>query len=328
MLEYVKIVNLVVADYVLDSKIKHTSKTISADLPSVLRCQANLDAKSIAKKYRKGKRKNPEAKVPILKKPVAIWNNQNYAIQETHISLPIWLNGKSKRIEIKALTGDYEKNLLQNKLGTLRITKKNHKYIAQIAIKVPKKESSGDKVMGIDLGLKIPAVAIVDSTVKFCGNGRENKFVRRKFKSLRKKLGELKKPKAIKHLNNKEQCWMRDKDHLVSRQLVNFAVKNNVSTIKLEKLSGIRTTRTSRKNNLHTWSFYRLAQYIEYKAKLEGIKVEYINPMYTSQKCPSCGILNKAEDRKYQCGCGYEKHRDIVGAINISTLAVGERLSA
>ena len=52
-----------------------------------------------------------------------------------------------------------------------------------------------------------------------------------------------------------------------------------------------QTARTSRKNEkkLHTWSFYRLAQYIEYKAGLSGIKVEYVGPKYTSQICPECG---------------------------------------
>jgi transposase len=69
---------------------------------------------------------------------------------------------------------------------------------------------------------------------------------------------------------------------------------------------------------LHTWSFYRLAKYIEYKAKLEGIKVEYVNPQHTSQICPCCGELNKARDRKYVCrSCGFNTHRDRLGAINI-----------
>lgn len=62
---------------------------------------------------------------------------------------------------------------------------------------------------------------------------------------------------------------------------------HNASVIKLEQLQNIlSTTRTSHKNNhsLHTWSFYRLAKFIEYKAKLADIKVEYVNPAYTSQK--------------------------------------------
>ena len=75
---------------------------------------------------------------------------------------------------------------------------------------------------------------------------------------------------------------------------------------------------------------YRLAKFIEYKAVLEGIKVEYVNPKYTSQTCPECGEKNKARDRKYRCGCGYKKHRDMVGAINIISAPVisGNSLSA
>ncbi|MCZ2992118.1 RNA-guided endonuclease TnpB family protein, partial [Acinetobacter baumannii] len=84
---------------------------------------------------------------------------------------------------------------------------------------------------------------------------------------------------------------MQDQDHKVSREIIDFATDNNISVIRLEQLTNIRqTARTSRKNekNLHTWSFYRLAQFIEYKANLVGIKVEYVNPAYTSQTCPKC----------------------------------------
>ena len=188
--------------------------------------------------------------------------------------------------------------------------------------------------MGIDLGLKIPAVAVTEKgKTTFCGNGRQNKYVKRKHRATRKKLGKLKKQKAINQLDNKEQRWMKDTDHKVSRQLVNFAKNNKVAVIRLEKLAGIRqTARTSRKNekNLHTWSFYRLAHFIEYKAIPEGMKVEYVNPQYTSQTCPACGEKNKAKDRTYQCGCGYKTHRDRVGAINIlsAPVATGKRLSA
>ena len=343
MQAYIHTVNHVVNDYVVsDNSIKHTSKSVIADLPSALKNQAIQDAKSVFKKYTKNVKlnakkpedKQKEIKVPILKKPVAIWNNQNYAIKFCYISFPVWLNNKSTRIVIEAVITDYQANLITNKLGTLRITKKLGKYIAQIAVEVEPIETTGTIVMGIDLGLKIPAVAVTEKgKTNFVGNGRQNKYFKRKHRATRKKLGKLKKQKAINKLDNKEQRWMSDQDHKVSRQLVNFAIKNNVSTIRLEKLSGIRqTARTSRKNekNLHTWSFYRLAQFIEYKAVLEGIKVEYVNPKYTSQTCPACGEKNKAKDRKYQCGCGYKKHRDMVGAINIISAPVvtGKRLSA
>lgn len=341
--EYIHAANNVVSEYVTANKdLKYSSKNVVANLPSALKAQATQDAKSIFKKYTKNLKvnakkepdKQKEIKVPILKKPIAVWNNQNYAIKFGYITFPVWLNGKSTRILVKAVVTDHQANLLTNKLGTLRITQKLGKYIAQIAVEVEPLQSTGNIAMGIDLGLKIPAVAVTETgKTKFCGNGRQNKYFKRKHRATRKKLGKLKKQKAINKLDNKEQRWMQDQDHKVSRQLVNFAVNNNVSVIRLEKLSGIRqTARTSRKNekNLHSWSFYRLASFIEYKAILEGIKVEYVNPKYTSQTCPVCGKRNHANDRKYQCECGFKGHRDIIGARNIISAPVidGKSLSA
>lgn len=234
------------------------------------------------------------------------------------------VDGKVKKTPIRALLVDKENrnfDLLKHQLGTLRITQMSGKWIAQISVTIPTVEGTGLKVMGVDLGLKVPAVAVTDDDrVRFFGNGRQNKYKKRTFRSKRKVLGERKKIHAIRHLSDKEQRWMKDQDHKVSRAIINFAKDNNISVIRLEQLANIRqTARTSRKNekNLHTWSFYRLSQFIEYKAELVGIKVEYVNPAYTSQTCPQCGEKNKAQDRNYKCKCGFHKHRDLVGAMNI-----------
>lgn len=317
MNEYIRTVNECVADMVTFNEFgKLTSKNVCARLPSALKNQCIADAKSVFKKYRKTGIES------ILKKPIAVWNNQNYKVTAECISFPVLPNNKSTRIKVKAFIPTETLKLLQStKLGSLRITKKNNKLIAQIAVSIKESVSSGNGVMGVDLGLKCPAVCYSDTgKVKFIGNGRKNKYIRRHFKTKRKKLGKAKKLNAIKKLRNKEQRIMKDIDHKLSREIVNFAVKNSIGTIKLEKLANIRrTTRKSRKNefNLHTWSFYRLASFIEYKAKLLGIKVEYVDPAYTSQICPVCGKLNHANDRNYQCDCGYHTHRDLVGAMNI-----------
>lgn len=185
--------------------------------------------------------------------------------------------------------------------------------------------------MGIDLGIKCPAVSYTsDGSVKFYGNGRRNKYIRRHFSHLRKKLQKEKHYEALKNIYDKEQRIMKDIDHKISHDIIKTATSHDVKLIKLEQLANIRsTTSTSRKNNhsLHTWSFYRLSKYIEYKAKLAGIKVEYVNPAYTSQKCPVCGRVHHANDRDFTCECGYHIHRDLLGAINIcnSTEYVGDR---
>ncbi len=320
-LAYIQAINSLVSEMV-EAKVttKKTSKDLIAPLNSTVKNQAIRDAKSVFKKVKKSK----YSIIPVLKKPVIIWNNQSFSVTPNGIAMPFFINGKSKKVEIKALISARDLEIFRSsvKIGTLRVTSKGNKWIAQIALEVSTELNTSTKVMGVDLGIKVPAVCITDEKeVKFVGNGRLNKYVRRYHNSRRKELGKAKKLNAIKKSQDKEQRWMKDQDHKISREIVDFAIEHNVGIIRLEQLAGIRqTTRKSRKNNhsLSNWSFYRLTQYIEYKANLVGIKVEYIKPAYTSQQCPNCYENHKASDRHYHCSdCGFSWHRDLVGAWNI-----------
>ncbi|PEA23896.1 transposase [Bacillus cereus] len=333
--EYIKLINTLISEMVeTKESTKKSTKDIEANIPSAVKNQAIKDAKGLfATKVKKSKYKI----IPILKRPVCVWNNQNYSFDSTHISIPFKVKGKSTRLKVRALLIDKKNrnlDLLKHKLGTLRITKKSNKWMAQISVTLPTNERAGTKILGVDLGLKVPAVAITDDDkVRFFGNGRQNKYRKRKFRSVRKKLGKDKKVNAIRRFDDKEQRWMQDKDHKISREIIDFAIANHISVIRLEQLTNIRqTARTSRKNekNLHAWSFYRLSRFIAYKATLVGIQVEYVNPAYTSQSCPKCAEKNKAQDRKYKCPCGFGTNRDIVGAMNIryATVIDGNSQSA
>ena len=349
MNEYVCTVNHLVSIAVNGTSIrKYTTANIDANLPSAIANQCIRDAKSIVTKYNKAVRKagaenqktakqvsgvrEKEVRVPVLKKPCCYINNQNFKLNGNAIEFPVCIEGKSKRISVQTAMTDRQKQLFANgKLGTMRIVFKGNKIVAQIVYEVVEKTySNNGTVMGIDLGIKCPAVSYsADGRVKFYGNGRKNKYMRRRYQHLRRKLQKEKHIEALEHINNKEQRIMKDIDHKISHDIIETAVSHDVKLIKLEQLSNIRsTTRTSRKNNhsLHNWSFYRLAEYIEYKAKLAGIQVEYVNPAYTSQRCPVCGHVHHARDRKYTCTCGYHVHRDLLGAMNIcnSTEYVGD----
>ena len=353
MTEYINTVNRLVSDAVNGHSIaKSTTADVSANLPSALTNQCIRDAKSIVKKHYKychkavlknrslAKRgfaiRTKVPNLPILKKPCCYINNQNYRLKDNCIEFPVIINGKSKRISVFVKLTDRQKALFSNaKFVTMRIVTKNHKLVTQIVYNVAEPELKSDgNVMGVDLGIKCPAVSYCsDGSVKFYGNGRKNKYMRRHYAYLRKKLQVSKKIKAVKRINDKEQRIMRDIDHKISHDIVETAVAHNVKVIKLEQLQNIRSaTRKSRKNNhsLHTWSFYRLAQFIEYKSKLAGISVEYVNPAYTSQTCPICGHVHHANDRNYTCECGFHIHRDLLGAMNIcnSTEFVGNRQTA
>lgn len=353
MTEYMDTVNRLVSDAVSGHSIaKISTADVNANLPSALRNQCIRDARSIVKKHYKYCHKTVlknrslakcgsviRMKAPnlsIRKKSCCYINNQNYKMKDNYIEFLVMVAGKSKRISVKTNMTARQKSLFSDvKFGTMRIVIKNRTLVAQIVYEVTEAELKSDgNVMGIDLGIKCPAVSYCcDGSVKFYGNGRKNKYMRRHYAYLRKKLQSSKKIKTVKRINDKEQRIMRDLDHKLSHDIVETAVTHNVKMIKLEQLQNIRsTTRKSRKNNhsLHTWSFYRLAQFIEYKAKLAGISVEYVNPAYTSQSCPVCGSVHHAKDRHYTCECGFHIHRDLLGARNIcnSTEFVGNRQTA
>ncbi|WP_445407712.1 IS200/IS605 family accessory protein TnpB-related protein [Symbiobacterium terraclitae] len=61
-----------------------------------------------------------------------------------------------------------------------------------------------------------------------------------------------------------------------------------VGTIRMEDLSGIRFRRKrghkDQGRSLHSWAFYQLQRFVEYKARLAGIKVEYVVAENTSRR--------------------------------------------
>lgn len=308
-----------------------STKDFRASLPSAIKNQALRDAKSVFA------RSLILDVVPVLKKPICQWNNQNWSIEKGILTVPVCIEGKVQQIEIVCA-----EVALIGQAGLLRIKKKRGKWIADISMTHEKPvPTEAQGVMGVDLGIKVPAVAYVSGHgTTFFGNGRYQRAKRRMYYSQRKHLQKAMKTRALKKREHKEWRWMKDCNHKISRHIVDHAIEHGVGTIKIEALSGIRqgTTRTSRgakarKNNRmqNTWSFYQLTIFITYKAAHAGIRVEKVDPAYTSKECPACTHRNTAQDRTYVCvECGWHGHRDTVGAINISrrTSLVGERQGA
>lgn len=90
-------------------------------------------------------------------------------------------------------------------------------------------------------------------------------------------MGRAKALRAIKRMKDKEQRWMGNLDHGISRAIMNWCLARGVGTIRMEDLEGIRLRprrdRRDRGRSLHSWSFHRLQSFIAYKANLVGIKV-------------------------------------------------------
>ena len=107
----------------------------------------------------------------------------------------------------------------------------------------------------------------------------------------------FKKRKKHKMKGNKEKRIMKDMDHKISRKIVNYALKHKLKIV-VENLKGVRIGARKGKGLpknvrrfVNSWSFYRIQNFIEYKAKELGIPFEKINPQYTSKECSYCIYL-------------------------------------
>ena len=122
----------------------------------------------------------------------------------------------------------------------------------------------------------------------------------------RKGHGYHTKMKPLEHINTKISNFRNTTNHRYSRQIVDWAVKNNCGTIRIEDLTGYATEDTERYILLKNWSYYDLITKIEYKAKEYGIKVEKVGYKKLEKyyaELSDDDIANLLATEKYECIC-------------------------
>jgi putative transposase len=191
-----------------------------------------------------------------------------------------------------------------------------------VAVEIPENsEYKTTKWLGIDRNTTGHVAVTADpETGKIMKLGKSGQFIHEKYKHIRKNLQKQGKYKKVKQIKNRESRIVRDINHKISRKIVDVAHENECG-IKLEELKGIRNNKKHSKSfrySLHSWSFYQLQIMIEYKAKLLGVPIAYIDPAYTSQKCSKCGHMGNRNGKTFECRCGHVEHADVNAAFNIA----------
>jgi putative transposase len=238
-----------------------------------------------------------------------------------------------KAIVDRVINGEYKLSM-----SKLIKDKRKKKWFLNLAYTfTPEKETlQENKILGIDLGVKIPAMLAISDNKFFresVGSSEEitnfQKQVTARTKSLQRQRkwcgegsighGTKTRIKPIEKLSGKIKRFKDTKNHNWSRYIVEQAIKNNCGTIQMEDLSGIAEENTF----LKTWTYYDLQQKIKYKAEEKGIKIVMINPYKTSQRCSKCGRIhkdNRETQEKFKCvECGFETNADWNAAKNIAT---------
>jgi len=199
------------------------------------------------------------------------------------------------------------------------------KWFIHVIYNFPKAEAPGlhsDIVVGVDLGWSVPLYAAINNGYARIGYkkmkplGDRIKHLQKQIKGRRLSIqksgaqdlsastsrsghGRNRILKPIEKLENKIDNAYTTLNHQLSHCVIDFAKNHGAGRIQIEDLRGL-------KNELsgtfigQNWRYKQLQDYIKYKADEEGIKVEEINPCYTSRRCSECGYINKEFDREYR----------------------------
>lgn len=241
------------------------------------------------------------------------------------------------RIKLPFNLAAYQKQLFSDKTwkrGKARLVQTSGKWFLHVSFTKPISEkdiSQYHNIIGIDAGLrKIMTIYDVKTKQTHFKNGQFVKKKRQNYAKKRQSLqikGTKSAKRRLKRLSRRENRWMTNVNHCLSKTLVE---KNPDTLIVVEDLTNItfETTLNRKKENRyehHSWAFYQLQQFIDYKAKKHSSYLIKVNPAYTSQRCPRCGVIRKENRDKaahcYHCqNCHYKSNDDRVAAINIAHL--------
>ena len=289
--------------------------------------------------FKKKKKQEAEGKedkpiVPVFRSPQLslVWN-RDYSI--------VWNKGKTERLfSINTLKGRIKVRFTARamewafaegaRFGTAKLVYQHGKFFLHIPVTVevpdPLPLTDDTAVVGIDRGIRFLTVSYDGKKTSFV-SGSEVKKKRAHYKQLRQELQKRKTRSArrrIKTIGQRENRWMNNVDHCLSKALVCSYPEGTLFV--LEDLSGIRSaTERVRVRDRYvsvSWSYYDLEQKLMYKAQKYGSTVIKVDPAYTSQRCPVCGHTERSNrDKKnhvFRCrGCGYSTNDDRTAAMNL-----------
>ena len=219
------------------------------------------------------------------------------------------------------------------KFGLAKLLKSSGKWYLHIS--ATKEVTDFDKqavkhVVGIDRGLRFLATSYDEQGKTAFFDGQAIMRKRAKYQKLRATLqakGTKSAKRRLKKLSGRENRWISDVNHCLSKTLVQKYGANTLFV--LENLNGVSFERTdlpkALRNQNKSWAFYQLEQFLTYKAHLNNSEVVEVSAKYTSQRCPKCGVIKKDnrnhEKHEYHCdNCGYRSNDDRIGAMNIQLL--------
>jgi putative transposase len=249
-------------------------------------------------------------------------NNQGYEVLKSGelytLSFSLY-RGRKGRIPLEVHSASHTEVLDkliagEAKLGTLKLCKsKKGIWYALISVSMEVPDAVVvERWIGVDRGQNNIAVAALPKGFGKFWKGGQVKGLRRQFQRTRKQLQQAKQLKEVKRLEQRERRIMTHINHVISKELVQFA-KDFEMGLRFEDLSGCRQTMKQSKkaksdaaNNRDNWAFYQLEVFTRYKAIRAGVPVQSVPAPYTSKSDHRNGVLGKRNGDWFK---GFDEYR-------------------
>jgi len=229
------------------------------------------------------------------------------------------------------IQADCRYELTEYVLRESKVIKMNSNWYIYITIEkqADREPQQSTNVLAIDLGVRHIAVTTNTANTRPNFYGKELLRIRGFHFNLRRTLRKKKALYKIKLIKNREFLQANHELHKISKTIVEEAKRTN-AVIVIGKLKGIRNRVKGSKRFrriINSFPYYRLVQYIKYKAEWLGIKVIEISEAYTSQTCHHCHVVDKNARKTqelFMCkNCGLRTNADYNGSMNIMQQALG-----
>ncbi|WP_286846560.1 RNA-guided endonuclease InsQ/TnpB family protein [Proteiniphilum sp. UBA5463] len=232
----------------------------------------------------------------------------------------LWCIGGRQKIKFVC----HNQNYMPYIKGEADLVYKKGKFYLFQTVDVPDEDIDDvEDFIGVDFGLTDIIVTSDGKkhTAETLNNYREH---RQKVRSSIQRKGTRSSKRLLKRLKGKERTTATIINHTISKSIVQSA-KMQGKGISVEDLTNIRFTSKRRNKKfrvkLGRWSFGQLRSFIDYKARLNGVKFVVVEPAYTSQTCSVCHSIGTRKNKSFTCtNCGNDMDADFNAAKNIATL--------
>jgi putative transposase len=290
--------------------------------------------------------KKPAQRLFVFKRPTALFlvgargRDARFCDDST---LSIWTVAGRKRIAYSVPQAFKQMLAEAAEIDSMTVMERDGRLLGRVVVTLRVPDPKGVHPVGIDLNVTNALVAVdPDGNTLFVSgrdfkvrNSRSRKTRRRLQESLATRKAQKQDTRSVrrvlKRLGRKQRNRTRTFCQQSAAKLVAWARADSVlvfERLTLPQTSKKLRVRKGTRRRLSQWQRREMRQSVTNAAERRGLRIDEVNPAYTSQDCSRCGLRGIRKRHAFTCPhCGHEAHADVNAAVNIRLRYTALRLS-